>query len=130
MVPVVGVPLLTTMLLRAISLPTHGALELAAGLAVAVTPLALGFTPAAVVAAVFLGAVMVGLALGASAPRGTPTVPVRAHAAYDKLLAAALVATGLGAAIVGSVELFAFFVVAGLAYGGLIAVTRYSVAAT
>lgn len=117
-----------TMLLRAISLPTHGALELAAGLAVAVTPLALGFSPAAIVVGVFLGAIMIGLGLGASAPGGTPKLPVRAHAAYDKLLAAALVATGIGAAIAGSVELFAFFALAGLVYAGLIAATRYAAA--
>lgn len=116
------------MLLRAISLPTHGALELAAGLAVAVTPLALDFSPAGIVVAVFLGAVMIGLALGASAPSGTSALPVNAHAAYDRLLAAAMVATGAGAAIVGEFELFAFFAVAGLIYAGLIAVTRYSAA--
>ena len=114
------------MLLRAISLPTHGALELAAGLAVAVTPIALGFSPAGIVAAVFLGVIMVGLALGASAPSGTPTLPVRVHATYDKFLAAALVATGVGAAIAGNVELFAFFAAAGVIYAGLIAVTRYT----
>ena len=116
------------MLLRAISLPTHGALELTAGLAVAVTPLAFGFSPAGIVAAVFLGAVMVGLALGASAPTGTPTLPVQVHATYDRLLAAALAVTGVGAAIAGNVQLFAFFAGAGLVYAGLISVTRYTVA--
>lgn len=118
------------MLLRAISLPTHGALELAVGLAVAVTPLALGFTPAAVVLAVFLGVVMIGLALGASAPREAATLPVGAHAAYDKFLAAALGAAGVGALVAGSVQLFAFFAGAGLVYAALIATTRYSAAHT
>lgn len=116
------------MLLRAISLPTHGALELAVGLAVATTPLALGFTPAAIVMAVFLGAVMVGLALGASAPRESRTLPVSAHAAYDKAVAGALLAAGIGAAIAGSFELCAFFAGAGLVYAALIAGTRYSAA--
>jgi hypothetical protein len=114
------------MLLRAISLPTHGALELAAGLAVAIGPIALGLSPAGVVASVFVGAVMVGLALAASAPRGANALPVAAHAAYDKLLVALLAATALGAAIAGSLPATAFFAGAAVVYTVLVAATRYT----
>ncbi len=114
------------MLLRAIPLPVNGALKLAGGLAVAIVPIALGFGVVGVILAVFLGAVIVGLALGASAPGGLEAVPVSAQAAYDKLLAAALAATALGAGIAGSLEAFAFFGLAAAGYAALIGFARYT----
>ena len=117
------------MLLRAISLPLHGALELTAGLAVGVAPIALGFGPGAVAAAVLLGVTMVGLALAASAPGGVDALPVGAHAAYDRLLAATLLALAVGAGLAGHGAALAFFALAGLAYAALVATTRYSRAA-
>ncbi|HEV2074626.1 MAG TPA: hypothetical protein VGR10_00135, partial [Thermoleophilaceae bacterium] len=121
---------LITMLLRAISLPMHGALELVVAMAVGVLPIALGLGPAAIAAGVLLGAVMVGLALGASAPAAAsavpaPSLPVHAHAAYDKLLAGVLVAIGAGAALAGDSAALVF-AGAGLAYAALIASTRYT----
>lgn len=114
------------MLLRTIPLPTHGALELAAGLAVGIVPIFLGFSPAGILAAVFVGAIMVGLALAASAPGGVAALPVAAHASFDKLLAAALGATAVGAAIAGNVPALAFFAAAALLYAGLVSATRYT----
>lgn len=114
------------MLLRAISLPAHGALELTAGLAVGILPLALGLGPVAIAVGVFAGAVMVGLALGASVPLGERTLPVAAHAAYDRIIAAALLAVGAGAAIAGNLTALTFFAVAGALYAALIAATRYT----
>lgn len=114
------------MVLRAISLPTHGALELVAGLAVAIVPIVLGVGAAGAIFAVFLGVVMIGMALGAAAPGGTAAVPVTAHAVYDRLLAGALLATGVGAGIAGNLEALAFFAAAAVLYGALIAVTRYT----
>lgn len=114
------------MLLRAISLPTHGALELAAGLAVGIVPIALGFSPAGILASVFLGAIMVGLALAASAPGGFAALPVASHATFDKFLVAALGATALGAGIAGNAQALVFFAAAALLYAGLVAATRYT----
>ena len=114
------------MLLRAISLPTHGALELAAGLAVAIVPIALGVGVAGVLFAAFLGVVMVGLALAAAAPGGTAALPVSAHAMYDKFLAAGLLAIAVGAGIAGNGQALIFFAAAAAIYGALIAVTRYT----
>jgi hypothetical protein len=114
------------MFLRPISFPTHGALELAAGLAVGIVPVAIGVPPAGIIAAVFLGATMIGLALGASAPSGSARVPIRAHASYDKLLAGLLLATAIGAGIAGNPGAFAFFAAAAAGYTLLIVATRYT----
>ena len=103
----------------------HGALELAAGLVVAIVPVAIGVPPAGIVAAVFLGATMIGLALGASAP-GSVGVPVRAHASYDKLLAGLLLAIAIGAGISGYPGALAFFAAAAAGYTLLIVATRYT----
>ena len=91
-------------------------------------PIALGLAPGGVIVAVFLGVVMVGLALAAAAPRGANALPVGAHAAYDRLMAAALVALAAGAGIAGNLQALAFFAVAGLAYTTLVAATRYTTA--
>lgn len=117
------------MLLRAISLPTHGAFELTVGLAVALGPIALGLSPAGIAASVFVGAVMVGLALAASAPRGVDALPVSAHAAYDKFLVAVLGASAVGAAIAANVPAMAFFAAAAALYALLVAATRYTATA-
>lgn len=104
----------------------HGAVELAAGLAVGIAPVAIGFPPGGIVAAVFLGATMVGLALATTAPAGSGAVPIRTHATYDKLLAGLLLATGIGAGIAGNPGALAFFTVAAAGYALLIAATRYT----
>ncbi len=120
--------MLTTMLLRAIPLPVNGALKLLGGLIVAIVPIALGIGAAGVIFAVFLGTVMIGLALGASAPGGTDAVPASAQATYDRLLAAALVATAVGAGIAGNLTALVFFGAVAAGYAALIATTRYTAA--
>jgi hypothetical protein len=113
------------MLLRAIPLSLNGALKMLGGLAVAIVPIALGIGAPAIIFAIFLGTVMIGLALGASAPGGTDAVPASAQASYDRLLAAALLATGIGAGIAGNLPAFLFFGAVAAAYAALIATTRY-----
>jgi hypothetical protein len=71
---------------------------------------------------------MVGLALGASAPRGAATLPVTAHAAYDKVIAGLLLLAAIGAGVAGSGPALAFFAAAAAIYVGLIAATRYTAA--
>ena len=114
------------MFLRAISFSTHGALELAVGLAVGIVPLAIGVPPAALIASVFASVTMIGLALGASAPAGSARIPIGAHAGYDKLLAGLLLATAIGAGIAGNPGALAFFAAAAAAYALLITATRYT----
>jgi len=81
---------------RTVSLPTHAALELVLGLAVLAGPFALGAEPAGLVAAVSLGALMVGLALA-----GPDALPLSTHQAFDLGLVAALGGGGLGLALSG-----------------------------
>ena len=114
------------MLLRTIPFATHGALELVAGLAVGIVPIVLGLSPAGILASVFVGAVMVGLALAASAPGGAAALPVASHANFDKLLVAVLGATALGAGIAGNGPALAFFAAAAVLYAALVAATRYT----
>ena len=81
---------------RSISLPVHSALELMGGLALLAGPFILGAGPAGLVAAVSLGAVLIGLALA-----GPDSLPLAAHQAFDLTLVAALAAGGVGLAAAG-----------------------------
>ena len=81
---------------RSISLPLHSALELVGGLALLAGPFLLGAGPAGMVAAISLGAVIIGLALA-----GPESLPIAAHQAFDLALVAALAAGGLGLALAG-----------------------------
>lgn len=113
------------MLLRAISLPVHGALELAVGLAVAAAPFALSFGEAGLLAGVFLGMTIAGVALGASLADGRGTVSIAAHAAYDRALATALLGAAVLTAVAGDPAATGSFAAAGAAQIALIAATRY-----
>ena len=81
---------------RTISLPTHSALELLGGLVLLAGPFVLGAGPAAMVAAISLGAVVIGLALA-----GPDSLPISAHQSFDLMLVAALAGGGLGLALAG-----------------------------
>jgi hypothetical protein len=81
---------------RSISLPTHSALELLGGLVLLAGPFLLGAEPAAMVASISLGAVVIGLALA-----GPDSLPLRAHQSFDLTLVAALAGGGLGLALAG-----------------------------
>ncbi len=114
------------MLLRLIPLPVHGALELTLGMAVAAAPFALGLGAAGIVAGVFLGTTLMGLALGAGVGDGAGAVSLAAHAAYDRALAVGLLGAGALTALAAEPRAAALFAAAGLAQLALIAVTRYS----
>ena len=81
---------------RTISLPIHSALELVGGLALLAGPFLIGAGPAGLVAAISLGALLVGLALA-----GPDSLPLSAHQAFDLTLVAALAGGGLGLALAG-----------------------------
>ena len=81
---------------RTISLPTHSALELLGGLVLLAGPFVLGAGPAAMVASISLGAVVIGLALA-----GPDSLPISAHQSFDLTLVAALLGGGLGLALAG-----------------------------
>ena len=81
---------------RTISLPTHSVLELLGGLVLLAGPFVLGAGPAAMVASISLGAVVIGLALA-----GPDSLPISAHQSFDLTLVAALVGGGLGLGFAG-----------------------------
>ena len=110
---------------RLISLPFHGALELAIGLATMVAPFALGFDAAATVIAVVVGALIVGLALGAAVSE-TGSIDIAAHYAYDLGLALGLVGAGVVVAVAGDGIAAVWFLSASAAQLALNLTTRYS----
>jgi hypothetical protein len=77
--------------MRLISLPAHGALELLVGLAALAAPFVLGFGPAGMVVGVTFGVLVVGLALSTT----DTALPISAHFAFDHATALA----ALGAAV-------------------------------
>ena len=96
---------------RAISLGVHGALELTLGLALMASPFVFVFGPAADIAAVAVGTLIVGLALAAATldERGS----IAAHHAFDWGAVLGLAGAGILFAIVGEVAAGTTFVAVG-----------------
>jgi hypothetical protein len=80
-------------MMRRLSLPEHGAVELLVGLALIAAPLPLGFGPAGLLACMAAGAILVGLGL-------TEGLPISTHMTSDIVVALGLLAAGV--AIAGS----------------------------
>jgi hypothetical protein len=110
---------------RLISLPAHGAFELAVGLGLMAAPFLLGFGGAGTLVAVVVGALVVGLALNA-AVADSGAVDIAAHYAYDLGLAAGLMGAGVVLAIAGDATAALVFLGAAAAQLALNATTRYS----
>jgi hypothetical protein len=100
---------------RLISLPFHGALELAIGLATMVAPFVLGFGDAGTVIGVVIGALVVGLALGAA---------LAESGSID--LALGLLGAGVALAVSGDTPAAVWFTSASAAQLALNLTTRYS----
>src|SRR6185436_1217739 len=75
-------------MLRRLSLPAHGALELLLGLALIAAPFLLGLTPAGLLACATAGALLAGLGLSAD-------MPVSAHMTADTAVAMAMLAAAV-----------------------------------
>jgi hypothetical protein len=105
---------------RTLSLPTHSVLELLGGIALLAGPFVLGAGPAGLVAAVCLGAVVVGLALA-----GPDALPLSTHQALDLTLVAALAGGGLGLAFSGEVAGGFVLLVVGVLQLVLVSATRW-----
>jgi hypothetical protein len=111
---------------RAIPLPVHLAIETLAGPAIMVAPFLLGFGQGAAAVAVFVGAVLLGLALQAAGPRRS--IPLSAHAGFDYVLAALAAVAGLVIGIAtGEWTAAVFLVGVGVGMVALTASTRFSV---
>ena len=105
---------------RTISLPIHSALELLGGLALLAGPFLLGAAPAGMVAAISLGAVLIGLALS-----GPDSLPISAHQAFDLTLVAALTGGGVGLALSGDPAGGLVLLVVGALQLTLVTLTRW-----
>jgi hypothetical protein len=81
-------------MVRRLSLPEHGAVELLVGLALIAAPFALGFGPAGLLASMAAGAVLAGLGLAEE-------LSISTHMAADAFLAAALLAAAVALAASG-----------------------------
>src|SRR4051794_40943144 len=110
---------------RLISLPVHGALELAIGLATMVAPFLLGFEPAGTVVAVVVGALALAMGLGAAVAESGP-VEMEAHYANARGLALGLMAAGVVLAPSGDTPAAVWFLSAAAAQLALNLTTRYS----
>lgn len=108
--------------LRPISLPLHGAFELAIGILALVAPFALGFTLSGAVVSILIGTLVVGLALDAA----QQPAQVSAHQAFDYGIAFAAVFVAIPLALAGDAAAALFLGLAGLAQLALDATTRYS----
>lgn len=115
---------------RLVSFPVHTALESAVGFAIMALPLVLGLGAAAAVTALILGAAIVGLAFAGTGVEGRGTLPLSAHAAYDRGLGLGLILAGLILGLAGNTGAVGFFALSGLVLLALSGVTRYSVART
>jgi hypothetical protein len=112
--------------LRPLSLPLHGALELPIGVLALVAPFALGFGLAGTVLSVLIGACVVGLALDAA----QQPARVSAHQALDYGIALAAVLVAVPLALAGDTAAALFLGALGLVQLALDATTRYSARAS
>jgi hypothetical protein len=118
-------------LLRLVPIHVHAALETLLAPAMIAAPFAFGFEPAAMIAAVVLGVLLMGTALATGASLGRAGVSdrgmrVSAHASVDLGLtfaaAACAVAFGFGGEPVAGL----FFGVVAILHGALTTTTRYA----
>ncbi len=93
-------------------------------------PFVLGTSTAAWVAAVPLGALVVGLALAGGTTGERGSISVSSHAVYDWAMGVALIGAGTILATAGDSLAFAIYATTGLAMLALHANTRYSPAHT
>jgi hypothetical protein len=108
---------------RLISLPIHGAAELAFGLLTLVAPFLLGMGTAGTIVAVVAGALIVGLAFSTL---DETTVRVADHHAYDYAMLGALGAAAVLLGAAGDRAAALYFAAATAAQLALNLTTRYS----
>jgi hypothetical protein len=106
-------------MLRRLSLPAHGALELVVGLALIAAPFALGFGAAGLLASVAAGVVIAGLAL-------SDGMAISAHMTADLAVGVALIAAGAALAGGGERQAGGVLAAAAAAELALMAATRWT----
>jgi hypothetical protein len=112
--------------LRLIPLALRSGLLMLAGTALIAAPFALGLGAAALVTAVAIGGVMVALALAGTDTSGRGTLPVSAHAVYDRGIALGLLLTAAVFGFANETEAALMFGIAGVAALIVTTITIYS----
>jgi hypothetical protein len=107
---------------RHFTLPAHGAIEFLAGLAMMLVPLALSFSPAALLVCVPLGAILTGASLGLTAqnPGSAHT-----HSAFDSAFGLVTAVAALALAAAGQLEAVILLAAVVLVQAMLAFATRY-----
>ena len=98
---------------RQLSIDLHSAIELMIGAVLIGVPFVIGLPTAAVAFSIPVGALILGLALTASEPGARGSVPLSAHAAYDRGFGIGLVAAGIAFGLVDGLGSLVFFLIAG-----------------
>lgn len=112
--------------LRLIPLALRSGLMMLAGTALIAAPFALDLGSAALVTAVAIGGLMVALALAGTDSSGRGTLPVSAHAVYDRGIALGLVLVAVVFGVADQSEAALVFGAAGVAALIVTTITRYS----
>jgi hypothetical protein len=112
--------------LRLIPLALRSGLLMLAGAGLIAAPFALALGPAALVTAVAIGGVMVALALAGTDTSGRGTLPVSAHAVYDRGIALGLLVTAVLFGAASEPEAALVFGIAGAVALVVTTITRYS----
>jgi hypothetical protein len=90
---------------RRLSLETHGAIELACGLALVIVPLALAFPAGAAAVSIALGVVLAGAAMGltgrTASDDGASAMTAARHGSFDGAFGLIAAVAALGLALVG-----------------------------
>jgi hypothetical protein len=114
---------------RLLSFTAHAVVELTVGLATMAAPFVFGFGPAGTLAAVVVGVLIVGLALNAATPQGS-SIPIAAHFAFDRGLAAGLLGASLLLALADDRAAATFFAAAAATQLAINVSTRYTAPAS
>jgi hypothetical protein len=110
---------------RLLPLHVHGALEVLVALVIMAAPFVLGFEPAAMVASVLLGALVVGIAF-ATHIGDEGALPISTHAAFDVAFAIAMSVGAVVFAIVEDVPAALFMAAGAVSLILISSLTRYS----
>jgi hypothetical protein len=110
---------------RLLPLHVHGALEIVVALVIMAAPFVLGFEPAAMIASVLLGALVVSVAL-ATHVGDEGALSISTHAAFDIAFAIAMSVGAVVFAIVQDVPAAAFMALGAVSLTLISSLTRYS----
>jgi hypothetical protein len=113
---------------RHIASSLRSGLMIAGGTALTVLPVALGLGGAAILTGIVVGVIATGLGIAGTGTEGRGTLPLTAHAVYDRGLAVGLLLAGVMFGLADQHAALAVFAGAGLAQLIVSGVTRYTTA--